>query len=217
MLSKIILYLSKIRSYTFCFKHLPYRQAKLCPILLHWRTKVYVSKDAEIVIAHPRKCGIRIGIWGGSYSLANRRSMFLIFDEGKVLFDGTASFSKGTHVIVRGNGKLTVGYKFFCNANCNIFCNKFITFGLDNLLGWNITLLNSDGHDTYVCNVRQDSQKEIVLGDHVWIGANSTILKGVCLANNTIVPYGSVIHKSNQEENVVFQNKVLKTDIHWKD
>lgn len=65
MLSKIILYLSKIRSYAFCFKHLPYRQASLCPILLHWRTKVYVSKDAEIVIAHPRKCGIRIGIWGG--------------------------------------------------------------------------------------------------------------------------------------------------------
>lgn len=217
MLSRIISYLSKIRSYVFCFKHLPYSQARLCPILLHWRTKIYVAKGASIRIDNPQKYGIRIGIWGGSYNLAYRRTIFQIFDKGKVLFDDTASFCKGTHVIVRGNGRLTIGHKFFCNANCNILCNKFITFGLDNLLGWNITILDSDGHDTYVCNVRQDSQKGITSGNHVWIGANSTILKGVCLADNTIVPYGSVIHKSNKEENVVFQNKVLKTDIHWKD
>lgn len=95
--------------------------------------------------------------------------------------------------------------------------HPFFKLGLWYLLGWNITLLDSDGHDTYVCNVRQDSQKKIVLDDHVWIGAHSTILKGVELANNTIIPYGSVIHKSNQEENVVFLNRVLKTDIHWED
>ena len=65
MLSKLIYFLSKIRSYAFCFKHLPYRQAKLCPILLHWRTKVYVAKCASIRIDNPQKYGIRIGIWGG--------------------------------------------------------------------------------------------------------------------------------------------------------
>lgn len=58
--------------------------------------------------------------------------------------------------------------------------------------------------------------KDILLGEHVWIGANSTILKGVNLAEGTIVPYGSVIHKSNNEKNVVFLNKILKSDIVWK-
>lgn len=65
MISKIISCLSKIRSYVFCFKHLPYCQARLCPILLHWRTKIYVAKGASIRIDNPQKYGIRIGIWGG--------------------------------------------------------------------------------------------------------------------------------------------------------
>ncbi len=217
MLSQIVLCLSKIRSYVFCFRHLPYQQAKLCPILLHWRTKTYVSKEAEIIIDHPKKYGIRIGIWGGSYSITNRRTIFQLFDRAKLHMDATATFSKGTHVIVRGNGSLTIGEKFFCNADCDILCNKAITFGFDNLLGWNITLLDSDGHDTYVNDIKQQSQKEIKLGDHVWIGAKSSILKGVCLADNTIIPYGSIIHKNNNDKNVVFHNKVLKADIVWKD
>lgn len=65
MLSRITLCLSKIRSFAFCFKHLPFHQAKQCPILLHWRTKVYVSKEAEIIVNQPKKYGIRIGYWGG--------------------------------------------------------------------------------------------------------------------------------------------------------
>lgn len=142
---------------------------------------------------------------------------FQIFDKGKVSFESTASFSKGTHVVVRGNGVLTVGDKFFCNVNCDILCNKVISFGADNLLGWNITMLDSDGHDTYFKDILQETMKDILLGEHVWIGANSTILKGVNLADGTIIPYGSVIHKSNNEKNVVFQNKVLKSDLMWKD
>lgn len=217
VLAKIINCLSKVRSYVFCFRHLPYQQAKLCPILLHWRTKVNVSKEASIKIENPHTYGIRIGIWGGSYGLVNRTTVFQLFDEASVCFYGTASFSKGTHVLVRGNGELSVGDKFFCNANCDILCNKSITFGYDNLLGWNITLLDSDGHNTYVGNSKQKSMKPIVLGEHVWVGANSTILKGVSLAAHTIIPYGSVIYKGNEEKSVVFQNKILKTGIEWKD
>lgn len=119
--------------------------------------------------------------------------------------------------MVRGNGELSVGGNFFCNANCDILCNRSITFGYDNLLGWNITLLDSDGHNTYHKGVFQEPMKVITLGNHVWLGANSTILKGVSLADNTIIPYGSVIHKSNDEKYVVFQNKVLKSEITWKD
>lgn len=127
-----------------------------------------------------------------------------------------ASFSKGAHVIARGNGNLEIGENFFCNANCDILCNKLIRFGKDNLLGWNITLLDADGHDTIVSGKCQEASKSIILGNHIWIGAEVSILKGVSLVNGTIVPYGSVIHKSNDRENVVFQNKVLKSDIVWK-
>lgn len=216
MLSRIIFIMSVFRSYLFCLRHLPFQQAKMCPILFHWRTKTYVSKDARLLIDCPQKYGVRIGIWGGSYAKANRRTNFQMFDKAVVRFQGPASFSKGTHVIARGNAHLEVGEHFFCNANCDILCNKLIRFGQDNLLGWNITLLDSDGHNTIVNGKCQEASKSILLGNHIWIGAESSILKGVSLAKGTIVPYGSIIHKSNDSENVVFQNKVLKSDIVWK-
>lgn len=125
-------------------------------------------------------------------------------------------FAKQSHKLLLPFLSFLLIYAYTIRPEENMITHPF-KLGLWYLLGWNITLLDSDGHDTYVCNVRQDSQKKIVLDDHVWIGAHSTILKGVELANNTIIPYGSVIHKSNQEENVVFLNRVLKTDIHWED
>ncbi len=154
---------------------------------------------------------------GGSYSLANRKTVFQLFDNAVIHFASSASFSKGTHVLVRGNGRLSVGQKFFCNANCDILCNKSIVFGEDDLLGWNITVLDADGHDTYFKGVKQEAMKGIMLGTHVWVGAKSTILKGVNLSDSTIVPYGSIIYKSNEDSNVVFQNKILKSDIEWHD
>lgn len=64
MLSRIIFVVSVFRSYIFCLRHFPLEQAKLCPVLLHWRTKVYVSNEAKLIIDNPQKFGIRIGVWG---------------------------------------------------------------------------------------------------------------------------------------------------------
>ena len=38
-------------------------------------------------------------------------------------------------------------------------------------------------------------EKEVVLDDNVWIGANSVILKGVTIGNNAIIAAGSIVTK----------------------
>ena len=76
MLSKIFFFLSIVRSYIFCLKHFPIRQAKLCPILIHWRTRVYVAEKANITVVNPQKYGVRIGIWGVVITLLIERLLF---------------------------------------------------------------------------------------------------------------------------------------------
>ena len=76
MLSRIIFVVSVFRSYIFCLQHFPLEQAKLCPVLLHWRTKVYVSDEAKLIIDNPQKFGIRIGVWGGELCKSKQKNMF---------------------------------------------------------------------------------------------------------------------------------------------
>ena len=66
------------------------------------------------------------------------------------------------------------------------------------MFSYGITLRNHDSHriinpnDGSVMN----SPKDIVLGKHVWVAQNATILKGVTIGNNSIIAAGSVVTKS---------------------
>ena len=43
--------------------------------------------------------------------------------------------------------------------------------------------------------IKKVNTKAIVIGDHVWIGKNVTILKGVKIGNNAIIAAGSIVTK----------------------
>ena len=55
--------------------------------------------------------------------------------------------------------------------------------------------MDSNGHEVYSENRTQgrDIPKEIHIGNNVWIGLNSIILKGTHIGDNSIVAAGSVV------------------------
>ena len=59
--------------------------------------------------------------------------------------------------------------------------------------------------------------RDIRLGEHVWIGQNATILKGVSIGNNSIVAFGTVVTKDVPANAIVagVPSKVVKTGITW--
>jgi acetyltransferase-like isoleucine patch superfamily enzyme len=59
-----------------------------------------------------------------------------------------------------------------------------------------------------------------VIGNHVWIGCRSTILKGVSIPNNNIVASNSVITKTFEVENCVIGGHgatagIIKRNVNW--
>ena len=62
------------------------------------------------------------------------------------------------------------------------------------MLGGNCVIRDSDGHavmdmDAKGFNKRQKSAK-VTIGNHVWLANNSSVLKGVDIADNVILAYG---------------------------
>ena len=63
-----------------------------------------------------------------------------------------------------------------------------------------------------------NENKEIVVGDHVWFGANSKIYKGVHIGNNVVVAGNSVVVRPIVGDNLIiggFPAKVLRSGIDW--
>jgi len=77
-----------------------------------------------------------------------------------------------------------------------ISCAESITIGDHVLLGINVIITDTDHHSTGAKERRENTgitSKPIVIGNNVWIGANSIILKGVHIGDNTVIAAGSVV------------------------
>lgn len=81
-----------------------------------------------------------------------------------------------------------------------------ITIGNNVMIGYNALLTDSDGHpidpEKRVKHTAKGLAKPIIIKDNVWIGANSTILKGVQIGENSVIGANSYI-TTNIPPNVV--------------
>lgn len=63
--------------------------------------------------------------------------------------------------------------------------------------------MDTDFHHIFVDNEIVNSNQSICIGNHVWIGCRSTILKGVKIHNNCIIAANSNVVRSISHENVI--------------
>lgn len=94
-----------------------------------------------------------------------------------------------------------------------------IRIGHSCLLGANITIADTDFHAIAPVNRRYNQRPEeigvapVVIGNNVFIGTNSTILKGVHIGDNSVIGAGSIVTTS-LPENVIAAGvpaKVIQT------
>lgn len=108
--------------------------------------------------------------------------------------------------VLNVNGCVEIGKGFMPNSCLLISCGERITFGDNCNIGWNVTIIDGDGHP--LCNKDNpdrviNNSKPVVIGNGCWIAAHVTIMKGVQLADNTTIPYGSIITKSCKQPCVI--------------
>lgn len=87
------------------------------------------------------------------------------------------------------------------------------------MFSYGITLRNHDSHriinpiDGSVIN----SPKDIVLGKHVWVAQNATILKGCHIGDNSVIGFGAIVTKSCDSGSIMtgVPAKVVKENVNW--
>lgn len=120
------------------------------------------------------------------------------------------------------NNKLFIGDKTTIGG-CSFICGEGTTIkiGEDCMLAWGLEFRSTDSHAIVDRKTRErlNLGKDIIIEDHVWIGAHSTILKGAYVGKDTVVSIRSVVSKRFEDVGVVLGGvpaKVIKRDIDWE-
>jgi acetyltransferase-like isoleucine patch superfamily enzyme len=121
---------------------------------------------------------------------------------------GSGSHIDGELMVWANAGKIEIGNNSYIGLNTRIWSAEHIRIGDRVQFAHSCNVFDSNIHSLdpherfqeYLCNTTKGlykntswHEKEVVIGDDVWVGANSTILKGVTIGRAAIVGAGSVV------------------------
>jgi acetyltransferase-like isoleucine patch superfamily enzyme len=135
-------------------------------------------------------------------------------ENARLRVEGRFYLLTGFHLALNDGASLSLGSGYI-NNNATIDCFEAITIGHGVAISSGVTIRDSDNH-AIDGNTRVTAP--IVIGDHVWIGLNATILKGVRIGNGAVVAAGAVVTADVPENTLVggVPAKVLKQGITWE-
>lgn len=218
---KLIRFLSDIsiiKTVYFNFHYFDLKTAIIFPVFIGKNT-ILRKLAGKVLVPSTCKTGrIRIGFESiGIFDKRNSKGIWEVC--GEVEFKGSAFLGQGTKLFVDNQGKIIFGDRFSLTGESQLISQRKISFGDDCLVSWDCLLLDTDFHKIYNKNNQYlNPPKEIIIGNKVWIGCRTTILKGSRVSNHSILGAGSLLSKELSEENSIFSgNPVvkLKSNIYW--
>ena len=132
-----------------------------------------------------------------------------LLDKTKIVIGDDCDI-KGELMTFAHGGSITIGNFSFVGDRTKIWSAKKITIGNRVLISHNVNIHDNNSHSLDSQLRHEDfiiikakglqktndlNEKEIIIGDDVWIGFNSTIMKGVTIGNGAIIGSNTLITK----------------------
>ena len=98
-------------------------------------------------------------------------------------------------------------------------CKKEILFGKDCLLAWDIDIMDTDFHKVTQLGSIVNADRKIEIGNHVWIGSRTTLLKGTLILDNIIIAASSLVRGKLTENDSIYAGnpaKLVKNGVSWE-
>lgn len=101
----------------------------------------------------------------------------------------------------------------YINSNCTLRVTNKITIGNGCAIAWNVSIMDSEFH----CIDSKLNAQPIIIEDHVWIGANATILPGVTVGYGAIVAAGAVVKNNVPPKCLVagIPARIIRENVEW--
>lgn len=123
----------------------------------------------------------------------------------------------GSYIQVGKNAELSIGNTFI-NREVKIICNENIKIGDGCIIAMGTVIRDNDGGNHQILSPEYTNAKPVKIGNHVWLGENSMVLKGVTIGDGAVVAASSVVTKDVPPRCLVAGTpaKVIRENIEWK-
>lgn len=118
--------------------------------------------------------------------------------------------------------KVVIGKGLTITNNCMITTaeNTSVLIGEDCMFSSNIDIRSDDAHPIYdtATGIRVNKSKDILIGDHVWLGAHVAVLGGSRIGDGSVIGYRSIVKATIPCNSIAAgaPAKVVRREITWR-
>ena len=143
-------------------------------------------------------------------------SVLVVHPTGRLIVNGNFKIFSGATIFINKNAGLILGNGYI-NNNLTLHCYEQIEIGEDVAIGENVSIRDSDNHFISTTPDYKMTQP-VIIGNHVWIGMNVIILKGVHIGDGAIIAAGSVVTQNIPDSCLAgaVPARVIKENVKWK-
>ena len=159
---------------------------------------------------------------GGSANKGHGPCRITMKDNSTLIMRERSCLRAGVTVEIFGNTTVELGKNSYINycSNINAGGRAGISIGAECAIAWNVQIISYDYHAV----VKPDGTSSswalpINIGDHCWIGAGATILKGVTLGSHSIVAAGAVLTNGNYPDHSLIAGnpgRIIREGVSWR-
>lgn len=180
-------------------------------VLLYKPASCFIGKNCKININGQLRFNLQ-----QNNKVKNKTEGYLILrDKSELNVKGYFDVFSGCTIGITEGSKLTIGSGYM-NFGSKIYCFQEINIGNNVVISEGVSIRDSDNHNILYDNYVKT--KPINIGNHVWIGMNATILKGVTIGDGAIIAAGAVVTKDVPPKTLVggVPAKIIKENVEWE-
>ena len=137
--------------------------------------------------------------------IVERRVQVLKWKGGRIEVGRGVRLAMGTKIVCGGH--LTLGPRVIVGPNTTIMCATQVSIGARTMISWNCSIFDSIGHRLWLENTGEtEVEAPITIGNDVWIGPYSIIMRGVTIGDNCVIGAGSVVRRDVPPNSLVYGN-----------
>lgn len=152
-----------------------------------------------------------------------------VVGSNNVIMVGSNCGLYGLNIVVAGDGcEVLIG------DDCNFFCHQDfkgylatgdgakVVIGKGCLFAPGFLIRADDGHSIFEAGksgYRINHAQDIIIGDHVWIGAKTMVLKGVFVGDGCVIGGGTLLTKGTYGSNMIWAGnpvRKVRENITWE-
>lgn len=137
--------------------------------------------------------------------LVSFTTRFTFEGDGEIVLGKNIGTRRNVEFKVSPTGSIKIGEGCFFNNNCMLVSYKEISIGNKSSFGPNVLFYDHDHDFRSMEGIKSSKYKtgSIVIGNNVWVGANTVILRDTVIGDNCVIGAGAILQGEYEPDSVI--------------